>query len=109
MDSFDQFITDCISDSINARYTSNDDGTWVSGPCGVCGSQVYFFPGDVPECLPCFREAEAVEVGAVTFDLALNRLGELVRDTKGEQARKRLSEQLALWSLTLALWSERTA
>lgn len=98
-------------EEIVASYEANHDGTWISGPCGVCGSQVYFFPDDTPECLPCFREREQVEVvsdAAVQFDIALNLLGEVVRSTTGEEARRLLHERLGLWGLTLALWEART-
>lgn len=78
-------------------------------PCKVCGgSSLLLFEHSV-ECASCFREKEAVEVATVTFDIALNQLGEVVRDVKDDEARRRLHDSLVLWSLTLALWAERTA
>lgn len=91
--------------------TGDGDYTAVI-PCPICGGSSLLLFDDRVECQGCFADREQVEVvdeQVVLFDLALNRLGELVQDTQGEAARKRLHDFLALASLTLALWTERTA
>lgn len=93
---------------IATSYPPNGDGTWVSGPCPVCGSQTYIFPDVTPECLPCFREREELDVRATCFDLELNRLGEFLRMAT-DTTRDELHARLSLWALTLDLWASRTA
>ena len=80
-------------------------------PCPLCGCSSLLLFVDRIECKDCYDQKEQVEVvsdAAVQFDIALNLLGEVVRSTTGEEARRLLHERLGLWGLTLALWEART-
>ena len=97
-DAFDRFLSDCISDSVNA-YPSNHDGTWQAGPCPTCGCTALGLD-PTPYCLQCAVVVDNWRTYLEAVVSSLDALGELAPKLPEGEANK---ARLDLDFLNLAL------
>lgn len=71
------------------------DGTYTGIACAHCGSQVFVFAGETPDCLPCFMAREKAVMGAESVGGGLTQLLGVVRDLTPEAKKTLLSDALA--------------
>lgn len=101
MDSFDQSITDCISDSVNATtYRPDGSGYWSNGlPCLTCGSiSVVLDP--VPACVVCTHRVEDADIAVELLSQHLDTLNRLAPRLPAE-AKRALRHQAHTWAVHL--------